>query len=93
MTLIERFDSLDTEAIVKCTKAEQGSWLTLVSTPEKSGIQVAGSDYNIGMSICYLLDRPDFATLKMAVIAALISSLPLDEMSKVIKSLRESHYE
>ena len=91
MTLIERFNSLDTEAIAKCAKAEQGSWLTLVCTPEKNGIQVVGSDYAIGMSICYLLDKPDFATLKMAVTATLIASLSLDEMSKVMESLSESH--
>lgn len=93
MTLFERFDSLDTEAIAKCAKAEQGSWLTLVSTPEENGIQVAGSEYAIGTSICHLLDKPDFATLKMAVTATLIASLSLDEINKVREALFKSHYE
>ncbi len=91
MTLIERFNSLDTDAITKCAKAEQGSWVTLVCTPEKNGIIVAGSDYAIGASIFHFLDRPEFTTLKMAVTAALIDSLSLDEMSKVMESLSESH--
>lgn len=91
MTLTERFNSLDTEAIIKCAKAEQGFWLTLVSTPEGNGIQVAGSDPDLGASICYLLDQPAFTTLKMAVTATLMSSLSSDEMSKVMEALSESH--